>query len=76
MQEVSHFKCKYIDKKDIWQFAEEFRSKYWQENILPVDIESIVEKRLKQGLSRVIKNTIFTRMNIQSIYYSSMGHVT
>lgn len=50
MQEVSHFKCKYIDKKDIWQFAEEFRSKYWQENILPVDIESIVEKRLKLNI--------------------------
>ena len=50
MQEVSHFKCKYIDKKVIWQSAEEFRSKYWQENILPVDIESIVEKRLKLNI--------------------------
>ena len=50
MQEVSHFKCKFIDKKVIWQFAEEFRSKYWQENILPVDIESVVEKRLKLNI--------------------------
>jgi len=50
MGEVSLFKCPYIDKRKIWQFSEEFRNKYWPENILPVDIESIVEKRLKLNI--------------------------
>jgi hypothetical protein len=47
MQEASHFRCPYIDKSKIWRSADEFRGKYWPSNILPVDIESIVEKGLK-----------------------------
>jgi hypothetical protein len=50
MQEVSHFKCPYIDKSEIWRSAEEFREKYWRNNILPVDIESIVENKLKLNI--------------------------
>ncbi len=35
------FVCPWIAKEDIWNIADEFRSKYWSENSLPVDIESI-----------------------------------
>jgi hypothetical protein len=51
MQEISDFKCRYIAKEQIWQEAENFRAKFWSENILPVDIETIVEKRLKLNCS-------------------------
>ena len=50
MEDISRFKCPYIAKDQIWQVAEEFRSEYWPESTLPVDIERIVERRLKELL--------------------------
>jgi hypothetical protein len=47
MQEISEFKCPYIKKEQIWQEAENFRANFWPENTLPVNIETIVENRLK-----------------------------
>jgi hypothetical protein len=43
----SDFKCQWIDKEDLWDRADKFRSEYWPEQFLPVDIEQIVEFRLK-----------------------------
>jgi len=48
MQEISNFKCPYISKDQIWQEAEKFRVEFWPEVTLPIDIEKIVEKRLKK----------------------------
>ena len=50
MEDYSKFKCPYLGKREIWQIAENFRAKFWPENTLPVDIESIVEKRLKLNI--------------------------
>lgn len=50
MEDISKFKCPYISKDEIWRAAEEFRSKYWSESTLPVDIERIVERRLKLNI--------------------------
>lgn len=50
MQEISDFKCRYIAKEQIWQEAKNFRAEFWPENSLPVDIEAIVEKRLKLNI--------------------------
>ena len=50
MQEISDFKCPYIPKELIWQEAENFRAEFWPEDSLPVDIEAIVEKRLKLNI--------------------------
>ncbi len=50
MQDILNFKCPYIDKRDIWKAAEDFRKELWPENTLPVDIEKIVEKRLKLNI--------------------------
>ncbi|MBW1739179.1 MAG: hypothetical protein JRJ69_17020 [Deltaproteobacteria bacterium] len=50
MQEISDFKCPYIPKEVIWQEAENFRAEFWPEDSLPVDIEAIVEKRLKLNI--------------------------
>jgi hypothetical protein len=43
----SKIKCPYISKEEIWKVAEKFRKEYWQDATLPVDIEQIVENRLK-----------------------------
>ncbi len=50
MEDYSKFKCTYLEKREIWQVAENFRAKFWPESTLPVDIESIVEKRLKLNI--------------------------
>lgn len=50
MLEVSNFKCPYIDKRDIWKTAEEFRTNFWPQRELPIDIEGIIEKRLKLNI--------------------------
>ena len=50
MQEISNFKCPYISKDQIWQEAEKFRTEFWPEVTLPIDIEKIVEKRLKLNI--------------------------
>jgi len=50
MENYSEFKCPYLGKREIWQIAENFRAKFWPESKLPVDIESIVEKRLKLNI--------------------------
>ncbi|MFA5757416.1 MAG: ImmA/IrrE family metallo-endopeptidase [Smithellaceae bacterium] len=44
--DVSEFKCKWINKSDLWSIVDDFRQKYWPENSLPVDIEKIAEFRL------------------------------
>lgn len=50
MGDYSKFKCPYIEKIEIWQRAENFRAEFWPESPLPVDIESIVEKKLKLNI--------------------------
>jgi hypothetical protein len=51
MQNISRFKCPYIERHDIWKSAEEFRTQHWPERTLPIDIETIVEKRLKLDIA-------------------------
>jgi hypothetical protein len=41
------FKCQWLDKEELWERADNFRAEYWPEESLPVDIEQIVEFRLK-----------------------------
>lgn len=50
MEDYSKFRCPYMEKSEIWQIAEKFRSKFWPESTLPVDIERIVEKRIKLNI--------------------------
>lgn len=50
MAEISDFECPYITKEQIWREAENFRAQFWPEGSLPVDIEAIVEKRLKLNI--------------------------
>lgn len=50
MQDFSDFKCPYVDKKEIWKIAEEFREQYWPEGALPIDVEKIVEQKLRLNI--------------------------
>ncbi|MFH1137155.1 MAG: ImmA/IrrE family metallo-endopeptidase [Pseudomonadota bacterium] len=50
MEDVNHFKCPFIDKEKIWHEADVFRAIYWPEGVVPVDMEKIVESRLKLNI--------------------------
>ena len=51
--EPNDFKCKWVDKNDLWKIADEVRGKYWPEGILPVNTETIVESRLGMHIDPV-----------------------
>jgi hypothetical protein len=42
----NEFKCKWIHRQELCKYADEIRSKYWEENLLPIDMEKIIELRL------------------------------
>jgi len=39
----AEFRCKWLRLEDIWDCAEEVRTRYWSAEKLPVDVEAIVE---------------------------------
>lgn len=45
--DFSNFKCKWIDKEQLRELAEQLRQEYWPEGILPIDTAKIVELRLR-----------------------------
>jgi len=48
--DYSEFTCKWIAKAEIWKCADVFSAKYWPEETLPVDMEKIIEDRLKLNI--------------------------
>jgi hypothetical protein len=46
----AEFRCKWLRSEDIWDYAEVVRSRYWSAGSLPVDVETIVEFKLKLGI--------------------------
>ncbi len=47
------FKCKWLELDEIWGCAEDFRDKYWPERKPPVDVERIVEFKLRLDIEPV-----------------------
>lgn len=45
--EPHDFKCRWIEKEELWKITEDFRQTYWPEKDLPVNTETIVEFRLR-----------------------------
>lgn len=45
--EPADFKCQWKDREEIWLIAEEVRRKYWSKLTVPIDVEKIIESRLK-----------------------------
>jgi len=72
--EPSDFRCKRIDKKELWSIADDFRKTHWQDGRLPIDIENIVEFRLrfiiepKHGLFSLIEMDAYLNMNLSTIF--------
>jgi len=64
MQDVSDFKCPFISKHEIWERVEDFRTQYWKENTLPVDIEKVVEKGM--GFVAVLVHTYCHKQSMPS----------
>lgn len=52
MEDVSDFRCPFLNKQDIWTEADEFREKFWPGKTLPVDMERIIEMELGLTLNR------------------------
>jgi len=71
--EPSEFRCKWIDKSVLWSIADSVRSNYWPEGALPVDIEKIVEFRLKllpepkRGLSSATDMDAYLKIDLTGI---------
>lgn len=67
------FKCKWIYKKDLYKFADETRSKYWPENLLPIDMEKLIELKLgldiepRLGLFAMIDTEAWLKMDLTGI---------
>jgi len=64
MQDISDFKCPFISKNEIWERAEDFRTQYWPESTLPIDIERVVEKRM--GLNIEPMPGLFAELGIDA----------
>jgi len=47
MNDYTNFKCRFLTPSQIRKIANDFRTKYWNDNILPVDMERIIGQRLK-----------------------------
>lgn len=71
--EPYEFRCKWIDKRDLWRIADGVRADYWPERILPVDTEKIVEFRLDMNIEpihnlfSVIDMDAFLKMDLTGI---------
>jgi len=51
--EYAEFRCRWIDKKDIWKRADQIRHDLWPEGTLPVDVETFVAFRLRLEIEPV-----------------------
>ena len=51
--DYGEFKCRWIQTRDLWNIADQTRDQYWPESTLPINIEEIVEFRLKLDIEPV-----------------------
>ena len=71
--EPCEFRCKWIDKKDLWSVADDVRKTYWPEDTLPISIEKIIEFRLhlliepKHGLFSLNEMDAYLKMDLTAI---------
>jgi hypothetical protein len=67
------FKCQWLDKKIIWEKAENIRNEHWPEGILPVNMEEIIEIKLgltiepMHGLFCLIDMDAYLKMDLSGI---------
>jgi Zn-dependent peptidase ImmA (M78 family) len=46
----AEFKCPWIDPEDLWRIADEARAEYWSENSFPINMEDIIEIKLRLSI--------------------------
>ena len=69
----SAFRCEWTPKEDIWKVAEQIRMEYWLEGTLPINVERIVEIKLKldiiptPGIYSVLDTDAWLQRNLQGI---------
>lgn len=69
----NEFKCKWIHRQELCKHADEMRSKYWQENLLPIDMEKIIELRIgleiepRLGLLSMIDMDAWLKIDLSGI---------
>jgi hypothetical protein len=62
--DISDFACPYMPKEEIWKAADKFRSEFWPEENLPIDMEKIIEERL--GLNIEPKHNLHLELDIDA----------
>jgi hypothetical protein len=58
--EYAEIVCRWIDKQELWKIADNVRDQYWEEGILPVDVEKIVEFKIKLTIEPI--HNLFSRL--------------
>jgi len=64
LSDYSRFKCKWLYKEQLWEIVDEFILQYWPEEIIPVNIEKIIENDI--GLNIIPKHGLMPEYNIKA----------
>jgi hypothetical protein len=73
MRDYSKLRCRFIKKEEIRKISEEFRNAYWKSSLLPIDMESIIERGLRldivphHGISRLDKIDAYLKSDLTGI---------
>ena len=66
----AEFRCKWLRLEDIWDCAEGVRNRYWSAKKLPVDVEAIVEFKLKLDIDP--ENNLMQKTDMEAYLKSDL----
>ena len=66
----AEFRCKWIRQEEIWNCAEGVRNQYWSTGKLPVNVEAIVEFKLKLDIEPV--NSLYQSTDMEAYLRSDL----
>lgn len=66
----AEFRCKWLRLEDIWDCAEDVRNRYWSSEKMPVDVEAIVEFRLKLDIEP--ENNLMQKTDMEAYLKSDL----
>jgi len=66
----AEFRCKWLRLEDIWDCAEDVRNRYWSAEKLPVDVEAIVELKLKLDIDP--ENNLMQKTDMEAYLRSDL----
>lgn len=69
----AEFRCKWLRVEDIWDCAEDVRTRYWPAEKLPVDVEAIVEFKLKLDIDP--ENNLMQKTDMEAYLRSDLRGV-